>query len=88
MDSTLDALYEVGADQLSLPHITERRGVTPPAIYEYFEGKDQILRGARRGCAPDAPPQSQVAVCWTAARSLMNGAMWVSMSERCAGWSR
>lgn len=44
VDATLAAIDENGIEGVSLRDVTNRLGVTPPALYDHFDGKDALLR--------------------------------------------
>lgn len=46
VDAVLAAVDAVGVDRLALRDVTDRLGVTPPALYDHFDGKDALLRAA------------------------------------------
>ena len=44
LQTTLDLIDEKGLEKLSLREIARRVGYSPAGLYEYFDGKDDILR--------------------------------------------
>ena len=47
LDAALDLIIEKGIDRVSLRQIADKADYSPAALYQYFNGKDQIIAGIR-----------------------------------------